>query len=290
MPEYQLVTREEWEAAPAKAVTRRGWSVIDEFIVHHTTGATLGADQSDDWARNIQKHHQDVNGWVDLGYNRLVDAYGVAFEGRGLLVVGAHCPDHNTRSVGVAYMGDGREGITEAAKKTIRAIYDECTQAKGRELAKHVHHDFRQTACPGPHPTEWVRAGMLVVPGASAPPPPPAPAAPPAESPEKARMRQLQGHVGTKTDGIWGPNTEAACAANYVGWSSYVRSKGYKGTLAGNLKPGLVAWVQTQCNRKCGLGMDVDGRTGPATNHGIVQCLGQRDGICGPNGFREACR
>lgn len=286
----QIITRSNWQAGEPKHVTRRGWSVIDHFIVHHSTGATLGADQSDDWMRNIQKYHMDTLGWADIGYNVSVDHYGQKFEGRGFLVVGAHCPDFNTRSVGVVYLGDGRYVFSEEAKRAIREIYEYCNQQAGRTLIPSYHSKHRPTACPGDLPRAWVEAGMPVSDAPSAPaPPPPRPALPPPEESERDRIRQLQRFIGTRDDGIWGPNTEAACRANYLGWSTEVRRKGYRGPLPGNLKPSLVAWVQTQINRRCRLAIKVDGRTGPETNHGIVVCLCQGDSICGPKGYREAC-
>lgn len=282
----EIRPRDSWTNRAAKSITRRAWSAIDEFMVHHSTGATLGADLSDDWLRNIQNQHMDKNGWADAGYNYAVDHYGVIWEIRGALVVGAHCPNHNTRSIGVVYLGDGRFEFSSAAKKAIRQLFEWAKQQK--HMSEKVHSDFRATACPGDLPRNWVRAGMPLDDVPTPTPPPPPPPAP--VDHEKERIRQLQGHIGTATDGIWGPNTEAACTANMLGWSDYVRKLGYRGPLPGNLKHSLVAWVQTQVNRKCGMGLKVDGWTGPATNHGIVHCLKQQDGLCGPKGFREACR
>lgn len=118
----------------------------------------------------------------------------------------------------------------------------------------------------------------------------PAPATAPPET-EIDRIRQLQGHLGVAQDGDPGPITTAAMNRQLVGWTEEVHRRTRRWVnLRGNSNEGLVRWLQTQGNRK-GYGCAVDGDAeGPETNHLIVVLLGQADGICGPNGFRAACR
>lgn len=106
----------------------------------------------------------------------------------------------------------------------------------------------------------------------------------------EGRVRQLQTLVGTTADGDFGPKTEAACRAQLVGWRTYVQQHAPRlaDDLHGNNNTPLVRWLQEQGNRRFNLGLVVDGQVGPATNHLIVQCLGQADGVCGPAGFRGA--
>lgn len=124
---------------------------------------------------------------------------------------------------------------------------------------------------------------------APAPPPPPPP--PPPGETEDERIRQLQRCVGTTVDGDFGPKTAAACAANYIGWVEEVRRRGSRADMAGNRNAALVRWFKSQLNRRFNAGLDPNSMAiGPGVNHHIVVNLGQRDGIAGPNAYREACR
>jgi hypothetical protein len=110
--------------------------------------------------------------------------------------------------------------------------------------------------------------------------PPPAPAPGPTAPGEVGRIMELQQLLRVNPDGIIGPVTVAAMSRNMIGW---------RRDLPGNRNPNLVRWLQRQGRRK-GYALAVDGAVGPEVNHLIVVVLGQRDGICGPNCYRAACR
>lgn len=110
--------------------------------------------------------------------------------------------------------------------------------------------------------------------------PPPAPAPGPTAPGEVGRIMELQQLLRVNPDGVIGPVTVAAMSRNMIGW---------RRDLPGNRNPNLVRWLQRQGRRK-GYALAVDGAVGPEVNHLIVVVLGQRDGICGPNGYRAACR
>jgi len=108
----EITTREDWGAdeeivrdEPVAAPRAR------LGLVHHTAGGNgYAPDDVPAILRGIQEFHVNGNGWSDLGYNLLVDAYGGIWEGRrgGLedAVIGAHAGGFNTGSFGVAVIGD----------------------------------------------------------------------------------------------------------------------------------------------------------------------------------------
>lgn len=155
-----ILSRTAWNARAPKNQVTVAWATRTEFFVHHTDGPTTQT------VRSIQDFHMGpARGWSDLGYNFLVRDDGTIFQGRGWLVVGAHCPDHNRTGIGVAYIG--KNAPTEAAKKAIRWLYDEACGRAGRKLKKLGHGDRYPTECPGQKLQAWVEAGM---PAEAAPP------------------------------------------------------------------------------------------------------------------------
>ncbi|MBX9601935.1 MAG: N-acetylmuramoyl-L-alanine amidase [Bryobacteraceae bacterium] len=101
-----IVPRSAWgctpEACPLREQPVR--TTVTHLVVHHTAGANSSAD----WAavvRSIWQLHTQGNGWNDIGYNFLIDPNGVAYEGRGDGILGAHFSAVNTGTMGVALMG-----------------------------------------------------------------------------------------------------------------------------------------------------------------------------------------
>jgi hypothetical protein len=79
------------------------------FIHHTATGNGYARSDSAAIVRSIYAYHVQNNGWNDIGYNFLVDAYGQIFEGRygGITrsLVGAHTLGFNAHSAGIAVIG-----------------------------------------------------------------------------------------------------------------------------------------------------------------------------------------
>lgn len=93
------------------------------IIVHHTLHSAAanryGPDDVDDLLYAICSYHVGVRGWLDIGYNTLIDQYGRIWEGRGggqdLPVRGAHAAGFNSSSIGVAFIGDHEYSAPSAA-------------------------------------------------------------------------------------------------------------------------------------------------------------------------------
>ncbi|GAB3693632.1 peptidoglycan recognition protein family protein [Nocardiopsis oceani] len=150
-----IVPRSDWGARAARSRDTVAWSARTGFTVHYSAGSPTQT------VRSIQDFHMGPNAWSDIGYNFLVDQAGTAFEGRGWTVVGAHAAPHNSTHVGVCFIGSDGDA-TDAAKATIRALYDEACTRAGRTLAQTWHGGLsgNSTSCPGADLRAWVQAGM----------------------------------------------------------------------------------------------------------------------------------
>jgi flagellar hook assembly protein FlgD len=124
-----IITRAQWGAD--ESIRRADPQIaptISVVFVHHTdTPNGYTEAQSAAIVRSIYVYHVKSNGWNDIGYNFLVDAYGQVFEGRygGITrnVVGAHVLGFNTGSVGIALIGNGQtKAMTEPEQAALTQL------------------------------------------------------------------------------------------------------------------------------------------------------------------------
>ncbi|MBW3602186.1 MAG: N-acetylmuramoyl-L-alanine amidase, partial [Actinobacteria bacterium] len=159
------------------------------LLVHHTADANgYAADEVVDRLRGYVRFHTESRGWADLAYNFLVDAYGVAYEGRTGSVDGPVRGDATGGSQGhailCAFIGDHSvEPPTEAAQQTMIALLawqaglhgldprDAVTftsrgsnlHPAGSQVTTTViagHRDMSLTTCPGDAAYELVRTAF----------------------------------------------------------------------------------------------------------------------------------
>lgn len=145
------------------------WDVRELFVVHHTTGATLGRDDPVEWLKAIDHYHGPDGGHGSinrgLGYN-VVMSWGKhpeLYMGRGLDRLGAHASGFNTIGVGVAVLGDYREGrsvLTDEMRTLLRELYLHVCDLAGSELKPVGHGDVAPTSCPGGQLQTYVDAGL----------------------------------------------------------------------------------------------------------------------------------
>lgn len=149
-----IISRADWHARQPKTTpVKVARDMRREFIVHFSGAA---ANQS---VRAIQDWCMDGRGFNDIDYNLLVrGTTGEAYMGRGWDILGAHTVGHNTSGVAVCVISDGP--ISDAAKRTVRALYDQACDHFGRRLTKTMHRLLDQTNCPGDIIARWVSAGM----------------------------------------------------------------------------------------------------------------------------------
>lgn len=123
---------------------------IDEIIIH-CTATPAGRDVT---VEQIRRYHVDHNRWADIGYHYVVSLDGTVHNGRPAEQPGAHCKGHNTRSIGIAYVGgllsDNRTPADtrtpqqkQALEELIRKLLKQYPGAR-----VHSHRDFTPKACP----------------------------------------------------------------------------------------------------------------------------------------------
>lgn len=122
---------------------------INEIIVH-CTATPAGKDYTVD---DIRRWHLQ-RGFSDIGYHYVVYRDGTVHEGRSVDIAGAHCEGHNTRSIGVCYVGgvqrNGKtpsDTRTNAQRAAMLNLLFELREAYPNAKI-HGHRDYAAKACP----------------------------------------------------------------------------------------------------------------------------------------------
>ena len=120
-----LVSRLDW-ACPDGEHAREAvqYTTVTHLIVHHT-GDSFPSNDYPAWVRAIWTYHVFSNGWIDIGYNYVIDPDGTVYEGRagGDNVLGAHFSCQNSGTMGVALLGTYTTTIPSAAAlKSLEAL------------------------------------------------------------------------------------------------------------------------------------------------------------------------
>jgi hypothetical protein len=110
-PEPDFVSRAEWGASQCPPREAPLYGSVKSVHVHHTVSLNdYSPTEAPAIVLAICRYHRNSNGWNDVGYNALVDKYGVLYEGRagGLAkaVVGAQAQGFNSETAGIASIGD----------------------------------------------------------------------------------------------------------------------------------------------------------------------------------------
>ncbi len=122
---------------------------ISEIIVH-CSATPEGRDVK---AADIRRWHVNDRGFADIGYHFVVDIDGTVERGRSLDKAGAHCVGHNSRSIGVCYVGGLNRNFkaadtrTEAQRKSLNELIGKLKQAFP-EAKVYGHRDFARKDCP----------------------------------------------------------------------------------------------------------------------------------------------
>ncbi|XP_058819743.1 peptidoglycan-recognition protein 2 [Topomyia yanbarensis] len=114
-----IVKRAQWSASKSTNVTYQ-IKPVPFVVVHHT--ATADCSEMvvcKGIVRSIQDTHQKGNKWSDIGYNFLIANGGNVYEGIGWHRVGAHTRGYNSKSIGIAFIGNYADELPSA--KALRA-------------------------------------------------------------------------------------------------------------------------------------------------------------------------
>lgn len=175
---FRFVSRKEWGARPFRGLASP-LGTPREIILHHSVIAG--------GAREIQRFHQDIRGWQDIGYHYVIDRWkeGYAvFEGRPIEFCGAHAgrrtvgsrtTNRNFRRIGICVAGDFRfAAADEELERTIEALvhaligaYPTLRRLRGHHLGDHALTPGGGE-CPGPRLVPWLERWQRAFPWANA--------------------------------------------------------------------------------------------------------------------------
>lgn len=122
---------------------------IDKILVH----CAATPEGKDFTVEDIDKWHK-ARGFKKIGYHFVIYNDGSVHEGRDIEEVGAHCTNHNSRSIGICYIGgvakDGKtpkDTRTEPQKIALLKLLKEL-KVKYPKAEIYGHRDFANKACP----------------------------------------------------------------------------------------------------------------------------------------------
>lgn len=121
---------------------------VDEIILHCSAtkeGQNFKAKDIDTW------HEQ--RGFKGIGYHYVIDLDGTVETGRPEEETGAHCLNHNARSIGICYVGGldttGKAKDTRTPQQKaalVQLVAD--LKLKYPNATVHGHNEFANKACP----------------------------------------------------------------------------------------------------------------------------------------------
>lgn len=120
-------------------------------IILHCAATKEGIDYK---AADIKKWHLN-QGWSDIGYHYIIDLNGTVEKGREESLVGSHCINHNSNSVGVCYIGGcdvnnkPKDTRTNKQKESMYKLVDNLMWKYGLTIEQvHCHNEYAAKACP----------------------------------------------------------------------------------------------------------------------------------------------
>lgn len=128
---------------------------IDEIIIHYTA-----TPEGEEFSNAQIKASHLARGFSDIGYHWVIGLNGEVRKGRDESIAGAHCKWHNTRSIGICYVGGcpprsvegwkniGKDTRTPAQKAALIKLIKE-VKSRYPKATVHGHNEFANKPCPG---------------------------------------------------------------------------------------------------------------------------------------------
>ena len=121
-------------------------------IILHCSATPEGKDYSVD---TIRKWHIQ-RGFNDIGYHYVIYRDGSIHNGRDVNISGAHCTNHNSKSIGICYIGGldstgkkPKDTRTEEQKKSFVSLVKQLMSIYNLSASNvHCHNEYANKACP----------------------------------------------------------------------------------------------------------------------------------------------
>lgn len=117
-------------------------------IIIHCTDTPEGREVSVD---EIRRWHVEERGWSDIGYHFVIELDGSIKIGRSIERSGAHTKGHNSKSIGVAYVGgaNNEDTRTKEQKQALKSLIETLNGIyPGTRNNVFGHRDFSEKFCP----------------------------------------------------------------------------------------------------------------------------------------------
>lgn len=130
---------------------KKSTRAINEIILH-CSATPEGKDYSVD---TIRKWHLQ-RGFSDIGYHYVIYRDGSIHNGRDVNISGAHCVNHNSKSIGICYIGgldstakNAKDTRTEEQKKSLVNLVKKLMDMYKLSSSNiHCHNEYANKACP----------------------------------------------------------------------------------------------------------------------------------------------
>ncbi|KZC11632.1 Peptidoglycan-recognition protein 2, partial [Dufourea novaeangliae] len=106
-----IIKRSQWGGKKASSVNYLIVPIPYVVIVHTVTPECNTKAQCSTRVESIRSYHMDILQWHDIGYSFLIGGDGTVYEGCGWNREGAHTFGYNTKSVGIAFIGNFQDKL-----------------------------------------------------------------------------------------------------------------------------------------------------------------------------------
>ncbi|XP_035232035.1 peptidoglycan-recognition protein 1-like isoform X4 [Stegodyphus dumicola] len=102
----EIVSRAQWQARQPKWTVPIHRQVEHVFIAHTVTPECHNKEMCSARMRSMQNFHMDMKGWSDISYTFVIGGDGRVYEGVGWTRQGIHTYGWNSKSHGIAFIGN----------------------------------------------------------------------------------------------------------------------------------------------------------------------------------------